>query len=292
MPEGRQSPTHGGRVREPRHVTLRPSGEGADLRALFKDPDDRLGGAMGVSVVTHAAFVAIVIGLASLLPQQVYEAFLPEQLTELVWLPQPGPGGGGGGGGDPKPQPIRKAELRGEEKITVPAVPEPEPTPEPPKEEPEPEINLPAQTLAAALTVAPGTIDPKASSVGGAGTGPGTGAGSGQGSGLGPGRGGGVGGGVYQPGNGVLPPVPIEQVKPQYTAEAMRAKVQGEVWVECVVMPDGTVGRVEVIRSLDVTFGLDQEAVKAARQWRFRPGTRFGEPVAVVITIALSFTLR
>ena len=81
-------------------------------------------------------------------------------------------------------------------------------------------------------------------------------------------------------------------MKPTYTAEAMRAKVQGIVWVECVVLPDGTVGRAEVVRSLDSTFGLDQEAVKAAKQWRFRPGTRFGEPVSVQVIIELGFTLR
>ena len=64
------------------------------------------------------------------------------------------------------------------------------------------------------------------------------------------------------------------------------------VLLECVVLPDGTVGPVEVVRSLDSSFGLDQEAVRAAKQWRFRPGTRFGEPVSVLVTIELTFTLR
>ena len=101
---------------------------------------------------------------------------------------------------------------------------------------------------------------------GGAGTGQGTGIGPGQGSGLGPGYGGGTGGGAYRPGNGVETPQPINIVKPAYTADAMRAKVQGLVLLECVVMPDGTVGQVEIKRSLDKTFGLDQEAIKAAKQ--------------------------
>ena len=87
-------------------------------------------------------------------------------------------------------------------------------------------------------------------------------------------------------------PIPIKEIKPQYTADAMRAKVQGTVLLECVVLADGSVGRVDVVRSLDPTFGLDQEAVKAAKQWRFQPGTRFGEPVAVLVTIELTFTLR
>jgi TonB family protein len=72
----------------------------------------------------------------------------------------------------------------------------------------------------------------------------------------------------------------------------MRAKVQGSVLVEAVVLPDGTVGDVRVVRSLDNVFGLDQEALKAAKQWKFVPGTRFGQPVAVLVTIELTFTLR
>ena len=57
-------------------------------------------------------------------------------------------------------------------------------------------------------------------------------------------------------------------------------------------MPDGSVGEVKVTRSLDPIFGLDQEAIKAAKQWRFRPGMRQGSPVPVIITIELTFTLR
>ena len=76
-----------------------------------------------------------------------------------------------------------------------------------------------------------------------------------------------------QAGNGVETPKLIREVKPQYTAQAMRAKIQGEVLLECIVMPDGSVGNIRVVRSLDAAFGLDQEAIKAARQWRFQPGT-------------------
>jgi len=91
--------------------------------------------------------------------------------------------------------------------------------------------------------------------------------------------------------NTSLPRV-LKEVKPQYTAEAMRAKIQGAVLVDCVVKADGTVGDVEVLRSLDKTFGLDQEAIKAAKAWQFEPGTRNGEPVPVRVTIELTFTLR
>jgi len=71
----------------------------------------------------------------------------------------------------------------------------------------------------------------------------------------------------------------------------MRAKIQGSVVLECVVQTDGTVGDVRVVRSLDVTYGLDEEAIKAAKQWKFAPGTRNGEPVPVMVSIELTFTL-
>jgi protein TonB len=84
----------------------------------------------------------------------------------------------------------------------------------------------------------------------------------------------------------------VREVKPDYTADAMRAKVQGAVLLECVVLTDGTIGDVRIVKSLDNVFGLDEQAVKAARQWRFQPGRRFGEPVPVIVLIELTFTLR
>ena len=206
--------------------------------------------------------------------------------TDIVWLNSPGPGGGGGGGGNKSPDPPKKAELPGKEKITVPVAKPPTLTPEPPKKEepkPAPQLNIPAVTTSAgvqempgALTGLPSVPSQGSGSGGGAGTGTGSGIGPGSGSGLGPGSGGGTGGGFYRPGNGVAMPTVISEVKPSYTADAMRQKIQGVVMVEAVVMPDGGVGQVNVVRSLDPTFGLDQEAVKAVRRWRFRPGTRFG----------------
>ena len=81
-------------------------------------------------------------------------------------------------------------------------------------------------------------------------------------------------------------------MKPQYTSEALRAKVTGTVYLEVVVLADGTVGDVRVTRSLDPVFGLDNEAIKAARQWLFSPATRFGEPVSIMVSLALDFNLR
>lgn len=273
-------------------ITVRADSGPAEVHFQFEQQHQRIGGALGVSVATHAAFLLAILLFIRFAPEGVTSAILPDRLPDdIVWLSQPGPGGGGGGGNQ-MPEPPKKAELPGQEKITVPAVKEPEPVPETVEEPPvEAQITIPAQTMAAATTTSPGVLESGAATAS-TGSGAGTGAGSGQGSGLGPGTGGGVGGGAFRPGNGVEIPQLLRQVKPSYTSEAMRAKVQGVVLLECVVGTDGTVGNCSVERSLDSAFGLDQEAIRAARQWRFRPGTRMGEPVPVLVTIELTFTLR
>ena len=278
----------------------------SDIPFLFQQQGKRMGPAAVVSAGSHLAFVLVAILLIRYTAQTASgEPVLPMQTPSgIIWLAQPGPGGGGGGGGNKMKEPPRQAELPGKDKITVPV--QKQQSLEPPKiakAEPNPVefLNIPAKELAASKDSLPGAIEappgpPTPSqgpgSGGGAGTGTGSGIGPGTGSGLGPGTGGGTGGGAYRLGSGVTTPVLLREVRPQYTSDAMRAKIQGTVWVECVVKPDGTVGDATVVRSLDSVFGLDQEAIRAARQWRFRPGTRLGEPVPVLITIELTFTLR
>ncbi|MGQ0732948.1 MAG: energy transducer TonB [Acidobacteriota bacterium] len=267
----------------------------------FEQPQTRV--RYTASVLAHIMMAVIAVVVIRYAPDPQVAPQDPNRSPDgIIWLAEPGPGGGGGGGGNQQPDPPKKVELPGKEKITVPVVRPPDPVPEPLKPEPPPlePLTIPAKTLASAEMVLPGAILSESASTtsqgtgtgGGGGSGTGTGSGSGQGSGLGPGYGGGTGGGAYRPGSGVTNPVLLREVKPQYTSDAMRAKVQGAVWLECIVLPDGAVGDVKVIRSLDPTFGLDQEAIKAARQWKFRPGTRLGEPVPVIITIELTFTLR
>jgi TonB family protein len=84
----------------------------------------------------------------------------------------------------------------------------------------------------------------------------------------------------------------VFEKKPNYTPDAMRGRIQGTAWVAAVVLADGTVGEAHNVRSLDSAFGLDEEAIKAVKQWRFRPGTRFGKPVPVQVVIEVSFTMR
>ena len=263
----------------------------------------RLGTTMSVSLVSHIVAVALLLFIASRLPDAVTS--VTEALSrppDVIYTVQPGPGGGGGGGGNRQPLPP-KAELHGKDKITVPVTKPPKLDPAPPKDNPAPEQApvIPVMPTADSFRELPGVLTALPSAPtgaqgmgtgGGYGTGNGTGIGPGSGSGLGPGSGGGFGGGVYQPGNGVTTPRLVHEVKPNYTGEAMRAKIQGVVTMEAVVNPDGTVGQVHITRSLDPTFGLDQEAIKTVKQWRFDPGRLRGQPVAVQVIIEMTFTLR
>ena len=267
---------------------------------------DRMRQSVAAATVSHGVGLGVILLVLSLFPAQVYESIQPNRENYgIVWLPEAGPGGGGGGGGNESLEVPRPVELEGpdESELSVPVAPESdfvEPEVEPEAAEPE-RLNIPAVTMAAALQTLPGVMDhiddarenlsQGAGTGGGGGTGAGTGIGPGEGPGLGPGEGGGVGGGVYRPGSGIKNPSVLREVKPQYTLEAVRAQVRGTVHVEVVVLPDGTVGDATVIKSLDHVFGLDAEAIKAARQWRFVPGTRFGTPVAVAVVLELFFNL-
>jgi TonB family protein len=280
-----------------------------DIAFSFEQQTPRLSKALGFSGVIHALVGVSLLFLATWLPaappidlRHASDEGVPRD--RIVWLNEPGPGGGGGGGGNRSIEPPRLAQAPGKDKITMPVLkpPEIEPLKNPEDELPKQELTIPAKPLSADEQSLAGVLDGMKSSNsaisqgpgsgGGSGTGTGTGIGSGTGSGLGPGWGGGTGGGYYRPGSGIELPRLLREVKPMYTADAMRAKVQGTAVLDCVVNTDGSVGQCDIARSLDSSFGLDQEAIKAAKQWRFVPGKRFGQPVPVLVTIELTFTLR
>ena len=98
---------------------------------------------------------------------------------------------------------------------------------------------------------------------------------------------------VYEPNEkGVLPPRILTQVKAEYTSAAREARIKGNVVLRATVKADGTVSDVALVRSLDAVHGLDDAAIKALEQWRFRPGTKDGQPVAVSIHVEIAFALR
>ena len=99
---------------------------------------------------------------------------------QIVWLDMPGPGGGGGGGGNESPEPVKKVELKGKEKITVPVEKPPaiEKPKDKPPEDPLQNLKIPAQTLASADLAQAGAMEgiPTSDSLGlGRGGGAGTG---------------------------------------------------------------------------------------------------------------------
>ena len=92
--------------------------------------------------------------------------------------------------------------------------------------------------------------------------------------------------------SGVVAPRLLSSIRPRYTEGAKKAGLAGTVTVECVVLRDGTVGQVRVLKSLDRTHGLDVEAAMAAKLYLFSPGTVDGTPIPVVSQITFNFSLR
>jgi TonB family protein len=84
-------------------------------------------------------------------------------------------------------------------------------------------------------------------------------------------------------------PVIIHKVEPEYTESAKRARVSGIVIVEVIIEADGKISGGHILKPLP--FGLDQKAIEAVRQWRFRPGTVDGKPVPVITNLRLNFRL-
>ncbi len=284
------------------------------------------GRALAASGALHAAMLAVLAMLTTMGVASAPEETPDPIPVRLVFLATPGPGGGGGGGGLRQPAPPARAQLKGPSPLRSPVPPprpiatrrpEPEVKPMPPVQpepvarpvEPPPPPVAPAalpQVVAPVATVAADArdragvaTDASASmerdsqgsgSGGGAGSGQGTGMGEGTGSGIGPGSGGGTGGGPYRPGSGITPPGLLREIRPDYTEEARRRGIEGDVVLEIVVRADGSVGSVKVLQSLG--GGLDQRATDAVRQWRFSPARRYGTPVDVVVEVAVEFKLR
>ena len=88
----------------------------------------------------------------------------------------------------------------------------------------------------------------------------------------------------------VTAPVLIYKVPPHYTVEAQQKKIEGAVVLYAEIGPDGRAHKLRVTRSLG--SGLDENAIAAVRQWRFRPGMKDGHPVTTASTIEVNFRLH
>jgi TonB family protein len=90
---------------------------------------------------------------------------------------------------------------------------------------------------------------------------------------------------------GLVAPVVVRQVKPDYSPAAMHAQKSGTVVLGVVIEPTGLVGDVSVVNSIDRIHGLDTEAVRVARRWVFTPGRFAGRPVPVRANIRIEFKM-
>jgi hypothetical protein len=117
-------------------------------------------------------------------------------------------------------------------------------------------------------------------------------------------------------GHGISSPQVVKSVDPISTPQAKAAKLIGEVHVSAVVLADGSVAKIRVVKSClgvetpgmkrpsfpcvepddslpltapDPSLGLNQAAVDAVKQWVFKPGRRYDEPISTDVTIVLEF---
>ena len=238
------------------------------------------------AIAAHAAVFLIILTLAA---QHIHFA-PPVKESVLTEVPPPLPpliGRNGGGGG----QPDHSAATLGH--IPKPAEQQLLPPKAPPLEQ-------------ARLTVEPTVVVQKDlqmadnkmldlgvpnSSLNGAslGSGHGTGIGSGDGSGVGTGSGGNIGGGVMHIGGSVQPPSLIYKIEPEFSEQARKAKFSGDVQIYLWVDEHGNPSHVQVVRG--VGMGLDEKAMEAVRQYKFKPAMLNGKPVKVDLYVNVNFTI-
>ncbi|MBI3485025.1 MAG: energy transducer TonB [Acidobacteria bacterium] len=268
--------------------------------------DENYSKAQILSLATHG--LAVVLLTMPLVYQFIQNSTAPPVVSANVriidispYLPKLPPGaekaGGGGGGGERMNTPPSKGRLPkfSMTQLTPPMATIRNPNPKLPAEPtvvvppdirvPQPNINAYGDPLAAMVT---GSGGPG----GGAGIGTGCcgGVGSGSGPGVGPGEGGGIGGGVFRPGRGgVGEPECAYCPLPAYSEEARKAKYQGTVLVQMVVLADGRPTNIVMIRGAGM--GLDEKAVETIRTWRLKPAMLGGKPVAVQIQVEVTFRL-
>ena len=94
---------------------------------------------------------------------------------------------------------------------------------------------------------------------------------------------------VHQVGEDVSAPAVLQKVDPEYTDEGRAAQLSGTVVVSTEIGPDGLAHNTRILRALGL--GLDESAIDAISQWRFRPGVKDGQPVTVAATIEVNFRL-
>ncbi len=256
-----------------------------------------------ISFVLHATIFALALWFAiqarrqMVVPKQVAitPVYIPPYIPPVT-LPAPTTMGGGGGGGAHQLVEASKGHVPQVAKTRV-APPElmvdhpkqaVEPTMVMPQQVKIPDNNLPNIGVPAPAQVA--LVSLGGGSGSGFGQGRGGGIGSSNGNGVGAGSGGGYGGGIMSVGGGVTAPRVIHSVEPEFSDAARRTRYQGMVSIGLIVDTQGNPEDIHVIHHLGM--GLDEKAVEAVRQYRFKPAMYRGQPVPVQIVIDVDFHLN
>lgn len=278
----------------PVYLTSRPLAV-ADPLAVKRGPASSI-----LSFILHVGLIVFVVWLVLhtpahiVIPQQA--KITPITIPPYIPITQPAPKvmGGGGGGGARQPVEARKGHLpKIEHRPIAPPVKlridHPKLAAQPAVEAPKqvnipdssmPNMGMPQSPQVAAVSQGPGDDAGFGSSGGG-------GIGSGQGAGVGQGSGGGYGGGVMSVGGGVSAPVLIHSVQPEFTDQARQARYHGVVAIQLIVDSYGNPEDIQVVHRLGM--GLDEKAIEAVRQYKFRPARFQGHPVPVRLVVEVSF---
>ena len=237
-----------------------------------------------ISVSLHVAVLLALMLLPSLIHTPLPLSELPPAVTlvprKLLWRAQEA----GGGAQQPAPATLGKVEVLTRRPLLPPLTRPLDRTPK--------LIVESAISMEVAMPQINAIGDPLATVKGppslGRGSGPG-GIGDGTGPGIGDQSGPGLGSNFAERWRGVTAPVVIHRVEPDYPDEARKARFQGSVLVYVEVDEQGRIRSVRVEKPAGL--GLDEKAIEAVKQWRFRPATRDGRPVAVPARIDVSFHL-
>ena len=259
-----------------------------DRLAVKRDPKSTI-----ISTVVNVGIVALLLWIAA----RQTGIIAPVKMAPAISLVEPPPPlpkippkavTMGGGGGQKGPAPVSRGN---------PPKFAPTPPLNPPKIPPldQPKIAVPMTVdvdpkIKMAKTDLPNLGMPNSPLVGvSMGNGKGGGLGSGSGNGLGAGSGGNMGGGIRKIGGGVSAPVVLFAPEPEFSEEARKAKVAGNVLVYLQVDATGRPTHVRVLRGIGL--GLDEKAVEAVRQYKFKPAMENGKPVPVEMNVEVNFQI-
>jgi periplasmic protein TonB len=285
-------------IPEPAAPSSVPTFGNLDLALRQRNPQSRI-----ISAIVHAGLIGLVLWLGMQIHTVVVPAATLAHVDFKLYAPAPPPpkilpvaaksGGGGGGGAHQPIEPTRgrapqvaKVQMNAPQllrlehpKLAVEPT-EPVKIPDDPKM-----LNLGATDSPQIRLASQGS-----GSGSGFGHGLGGGLGAGHGIGAGPGSGGGYGGGLMSVGGGVSAPAVLHAVQPEFSEQARQSNFQGTVSLQLIVDANGNPQNIRITRRLGM--GLDEKAIEAVQQYKFRPAMYQGHPVAVQIVVDVEFHLH